>query len=172
MTSLAPCSNSNRRNVCLCTGPQQEQACGRPEVGWHRGPVSWSRESVPTSCPRADREQEPPCRVYLSAVCRAHDRVPFRCGPGSLHHPASSPCRWRCVGRVGTLVLGLTRGWYTECARTGGTFVVDVVDRSVSVRTRYCPVRGVTIRLRYYNFVMQYLNPYFGSEPDRMGDFC
>ncbi len=126
MTSVVPCSNSRGRNRCLDTGPQQEQARGRPEVGWHRGPVSWSRESVPTFCPHANREQEPPCCVCLSAVCRAHDRVPFRCGPGSLHHPASSPCRWRCVGRVGTLVLGLTRGWYTGCARTGSRFLYVV----------------------------------------------
>jgi hypothetical protein len=40
------------------------------------------------------------------------------------------------MGRVGALVLALTRGWYTRCACTGGSFVVDVVDGSTSVESR------------------------------------
>jgi hypothetical protein len=44
---------------------------------------------------------------------------------------------------VGALVLALTRGWYTVFARTGGNFVVYVVDGSTSVASRYHELFGL-----------------------------
>ena len=35
-----------------------------------------------------------------------------------------------------SIAMSVTREWYTGCARTGGSFVVNVVDRSASVKSR------------------------------------
>src|SRR5260370_220984 len=59
-------------------------------------------------------------------------RVPSRCRPGLTHHPVS---RLRSAAEH-PQGLGLTRGWYTGHARMGGSYVVNVVDESTSVKSR------------------------------------
>jgi hypothetical protein len=49
-------------------------------VGRHGGLSAGAVNRSPRPILEAFREPEPACRVCLSAVCRAHGRVPFRCG--------------------------------------------------------------------------------------------
>ena len=86
---------------------QQGQPAARLEVGRHGGLLSWSRRIGPHVTLPAEREPSPGAPV---------SRLP-RLTPASLrgellvpHHPASRPGRWWCMGRVGPLVLALTRG--------------------------------------------------------------
>jgi hypothetical protein len=99
-----------------------------------KGPVSWSRRIGPYVALPADREPFP---VYLSAVCRSAATASLSgAGRASRTTLASRPRRWWQMRWVGALVLALTRGWYTRRARTGGNFVVYVVDGSTSVKSR------------------------------------
>jgi len=140
MTGLAPCSNSSGRNVCLCTGRKQELACGRLEVGRHRGPVSWSRRIGPhvTFQPTVSCRRSP--YVPVSRLPQRRDRVPS--GAGYSHK--TTLCQG-CAGGVeqsgGALVLALTCVVDLD-SRTGGRFVVNVIDRVMSVRSRYYTLFG------------------------------
>src|SRR6266566_2990937 len=110
-------SNSNSRSLwrkCMISSEQ----------------VSWSRRSGP-HVPLLLDVSFPPC-FSVSRLPQRRDRVPFRCGPGSTHHPMSR-LRSEAEHPKG---LALTRGWYTEWASTGGSFVVNVVDRTTSVKSR------------------------------------
>jgi hypothetical protein len=75
--------------------------------------------------------------MCLSAVCRsAATASPSGAGRAPRTTPRQARAGGGGAGWAGTLALGLTRGWYTGCARTGGSFVVDVVDGSTSVESR------------------------------------
>ena len=100
-------------------------------VAMSAGAVNRSPRPVllPTvSCPRV------PC-VPISRLPNPRPRpLPMR---ARLHAPLGVKAVQVVVrGWCGHARLGLDAEWYTGCARTGGSFVVNVVDRSTSLESR------------------------------------
>jgi hypothetical protein len=98
--------------------------------GVPRGPVSWSRRSGPhvALLPTVSRCLDVP----VSRLPQRRDRVPSGAGQARCTTPRQG-CGAKRSTRKG---LALTRGWYTGCARTGGSFVVYVVNGLPRLMTR------------------------------------
>jgi hypothetical protein len=119
----------------------------RPSTGastWQTrgGEARWPAQlESPNRSPRhlpADREPEPACHVCLSAVCRSAATASPLVRAG-FHAPPRVKAAKRSGAPAGP---GLDAGWYTGCARTGGSFVVNVVDRVTSVKSSYYTLFG------------------------------
>src|SRR5436305_13247362 len=101
---------------------QQEQPATRLEVGRHGGPVSWSRESFPTS--PSGRPVIRSLRAMSACLPSAEPTTaspPVRAG---LHAPLAVKAAQRSGAPAG---LGLDSEGYTGCARTGGSFFLQVL---------------------------------------------
>src|SRR5260370_32416828 len=130
MISVLLCSNNGGREPYQRAGPQQKRTREQAREGRHGGPVSWSRRIGPHVAFLLTVNRSPD--VPVSRLPQRRDRVPSRCGPGLTHHPVS---RLRSAAQH-PQGLALTRGWYTGHARMGGSYVVNVVDKSTTVKPR------------------------------------
>jgi hypothetical protein len=122
----------SRSRSFTSTGPQQSPGTWQSRGGEAQGS---SQLESPNRSPRhlpANRESSPIAMCACQPSAAAPRPRPLRCGPGFTHHSVS---RLRSAAKH-PQGLALTREWYTGCARTGGSFVVNVVDRSASVKSR------------------------------------